>query len=94
MALLTLIVFGRGSATAGLVLGTWPRFPVLLVGWRLGLKPAALLILAAAVIVFIFSLHPVLETIWQNLGFLNLLLLGVMVASLQCRAWRRLRPSC
>ena len=39
--------------------------------------------LAAAVV--IFSLHPVPETIWQNLGFLNLLLMGVMLASLQCR---------
>ena len=41
-ALFVLIVFGRGSATAGLVLGTWLPLPVLLVGWRLGTKAAAL----------------------------------------------------
>jgi uncharacterized protein YybS (DUF2232 family) len=33
----------------------------------------------------IFSLHPALETIWHNLGFFNLLIMGVMLATLQCR---------
>ena len=28
---------------------------------------------------------PSLDTFWQNLGFLNLLLMGVVLASLQCR---------
>ena len=39
--------------------------------------------LAAAAV--IFCLHPVPETIWQNLGFLNLLLMGVMLGIVQCR---------
>jgi uncharacterized protein YybS (DUF2232 family) len=57
--------------------------PVLIIGWRSGELAAGALAVAGAVV--IFSLHPALETIWQNLGFLNLLLMGVMLASLQCR---------
>jgi uncharacterized protein YybS (DUF2232 family) len=45
----------------------------------------AALTVALAAVAVIFCLHPVLETIWQNLGFLNLLLMGVLLAGLQCR---------
>jgi uncharacterized protein YybS (DUF2232 family) len=66
-----------------LVAGVLAPLPVLVIGWRSGELAAGALAVAGAVV--IFSLHPAAETIWQNLGFLNLLLMGVMVASLQCR---------
>jgi hypothetical protein len=68
---------------AYLLVGVLAPLPVLVTGWRSG-EMAALGVALAAVAV-IFCLHPALETIWQNLGFLNLLVMGVMVASLQCR---------
>lgn len=66
-----------------LVAGVLAPLPVLIIGWRSGELAALALAVAGAVV--IFSLYPALETIWQNLGFLNLLLMGVMLASLQCR---------
>jgi uncharacterized protein YybS (DUF2232 family) len=65
------------------VAGILAPLPVLIIGWRSGELAAVAVALAGAAI--ICCLHPALETIWQNLGFLNLLLMGVMVASLQCR---------
>ncbi len=66
-----------------LVVGVLAPLPVLVIGWRSGELAAGAVALAGVAI--IFCLHPALETIWQNLGFLNLLLMGVMLASLQCR---------
>jgi len=68
---------------AYLLVGVLAPLPVLLAGWRSGELVALMVALAAAAV--IFCLHPVLETVWQNLGFLNLLLMGVLLASLQCR---------
>ncbi len=68
---------------AYLLVGVLAPLPVLVTGWRFGELAALAMALAAAAA--IFCLHPVLETIWQNLGFLNLLLMGVMLASLQGR---------
>jgi len=45
----------------------------------------AALALALAAAVLIFCLHPTLDTFWQNLGFLNLLAMGVVLTSLQLR---------
>jgi hypothetical protein len=66
-----------------MVAGVLAPLPILIIGWRSGELAAGALALASAVV--IFSLHPAAETIWQNLGFFNLLLMGVMLASLQCR---------
>jgi hypothetical protein len=66
-----------------LVAGVLAPLPVLIIAWRSGQLAAGALALAGAVV--IFSLHPAAETIWQNLGFLNLLLMGVMLGILQCR---------
>lgn len=66
-----------------LLAGALAPLPVLVIGWRSG--ELAALAVALAIVVVIFCLHPVLDTIWQNLGFLNLLLMGVMLSSLQCR---------
>jgi uncharacterized protein YybS (DUF2232 family) len=66
-----------------LVAGVLAPLPVLIIGWRSGELAALAVALAGAAV--IFSLNPAAETIWQNLGFLNLLLMGVMLASLQCR---------
>lgn len=68
---------------AYLLVGVLAPLPVLVTGWRLG--EVAALGLALAVAAVIFCLHPVPDTLWQNLGFLNLLLMGVLVNSLQCR---------
>jgi uncharacterized protein YybS (DUF2232 family) len=66
-----------------LVVGVLAPLPVLVIAWRSGELAALALALAGAAV--IFCLHPVAETIWQNLGFLNLLLMGVMLGILQCR---------
>ena len=68
---------------AYLLVGVLAPLPVLVAGWRSGELAALTVALAAAAV--IFCLNPVLETVWQNLGFLNLLLMGVLLASLQCR---------
>jgi uncharacterized protein YybS (DUF2232 family) len=68
---------------AYLMVGVLAPLPVLLTGWRLG--EVAALGLALAVATLIFALHPVPNTLWQNLGFLNLLLMGVLLTSLQYR---------
>jgi hypothetical protein len=63
--------------------GVLTPLPVLVAGWRSG--ELAALSVALAAVVAIFCLHPAMETIWQNLGFVNLLLMGVMLATLQGR---------
>ena len=63
--------------------GVLAPLPVLIIAWRSGQLAAGALALAGAVV--LFSLHPALETLWQNLGFLNLLVMGVMLGVLQCR---------
>ncbi len=68
---------------AYLLVGVLAPLPVLVAGWRSGELAALTVALAAAAV--IFCLHPVLETVWQNLGFFNLLLMGVMLSSLQYR---------
>ncbi len=57
--------------------------PVLLTGWRLKDKGALALVLAG--IAFMLALRPGLETLWQNLGFLSLLLMGLLLSVLQNR---------
>ena len=73
----------RVNPLAYLMVGALAPLPVLVTAWRSGELAALAVALAGAAA--IFFLHPGLETIWQNLGFLNLLLMGVMLASLQCR---------
>jgi uncharacterized protein YybS (DUF2232 family) len=68
---------------AYLLVGVLAPLPVLVAGWRSGELAALTVALVAAAA--IFCLHPVLETVWQNLGFFNLLLMGVLLAGLQCR---------
>ena len=82
-ALLIGFLGAQVNPLAYLLVGVLAPLPVLVTGWRFGELAAGALALAAAAA--IFCLHPVAETIWQNLGFLNLLLMGVMLASLQCR---------
>jgi hypothetical protein len=82
-ALLVGCLGAQVNPLAYVLVGVLAPLPVLLVGWRSG--GLAALSLALAAVAVIISLHPALETIWQNLGFLNLLLMGVMVAGLQSR---------
>ena len=82
-ALLVGFLGAQVNPLAFLLVGVLAPLPVLVTGWRSGELAAGALALAA--VAAIFCLHPGLETIWQNLGFLNLLLMGVMLASLQCR---------
>jgi hypothetical protein len=86
LCLVALLVGFLGAQVNPLVylaVGILAPLPVLIIGWRSGELAAVAVALAGAAI--IFSLHPALETIWQNLGFLNLLLMGVLLAILQCR---------
>jgi uncharacterized protein YybS (DUF2232 family) len=71
------------SPLAYMLVGVLTPLPILLVGWRSGEWAALSVALAAAVV--IFSLNPALDTFWQNLGFLNLLAMGVLLAGLQSR---------
>jgi uncharacterized protein YybS (DUF2232 family) len=73
----------RVSPLAYLLAGVLTPLPVLVTGWRSG--EMAALGLALAMVVVIFCLHPTLDTFWHDLGFLNLLLMGVLLASLQYR---------
>jgi hypothetical protein len=82
-ALLIGFLGAQVNPLAYLLVGVLAPLPVLITGWRSG--EVAALAVALAVAAVIFCLHPVLETIWQNLGFFNLLLMGVMLSSLQCR---------
>jgi len=68
---------------AYLLAGVLTPLPVLVIGWRSGELAALAVALTAAAA--IFCLHPVPDTIWQNLGFINLLVMGVMLSSLQGR---------
>jgi uncharacterized protein YybS (DUF2232 family) len=82
-ALLIGFLGAQVNPLAYLLAGVLAPLPVLISAWRSGELAAGALALAAAAV--IFCLHPALETIWQNLGFLNLLLMGVMLGILQCR---------
>ncbi|MCL4501349.1 MAG: YybS family protein [Deltaproteobacteria bacterium] len=57
--------------------------PVLLTGWRLNDKGALGLVLAG--IAFMVALNPGLATLWHNLGFLSLLLMGLLLSVFQNR---------
>ena len=71
------------SPLAYLLVGVLTPLPVLVTGRRSGAMAA--LAVALVVAVLIFSLNPALDAFWQNLGFLNLLAMGVVIASLQSR---------
>ena len=82
-ALLAGFVGAQANPLVFLLVGVLTPLPVLVTGWRLGELAALALALATAVL--IFCVHPTLDTFWQNLGFLNLLAMGVVLASLQGR---------
>jgi uncharacterized protein YybS (DUF2232 family) len=74
------------SPVAYMVAGVLTPLPVLVTGRRTGAFAAVGVALTVAVV--IFSLHPALETFWKNLGFLNLLAMGVLLSVLQDRGMR------
>jgi uncharacterized protein YybS (DUF2232 family) len=71
------------SPLAYLLVGVLAPLPLLITGRRSG--ELAALGLALAVMAFIFSLQPTVHAFWQNLGFLNLLAMGVVLTTLQGR---------
>jgi uncharacterized protein YybS (DUF2232 family) len=83
VALLIIFLGARVNPLAYMLAGILTPLPVLVTGWRSG--ELAALAVALTTAAAIFCLHPVLDTLWQNLGFLNLLVMGVMLSSLQCR---------
>ena len=85
VALLALILFGRVSPTASLFLGTWLPLPLLLVGWRLGTREAALLVAAGVAVVF--ALNPGVAVFQDNLGLWLILLLGLILTVCHHRGW-------
>jgi uncharacterized protein YybS (DUF2232 family) len=82
-ALLLGFLGAQVNSLAYLMVGVLAPLPVLVTAWRSGELAAGALALTATAV--IFSLHPAPETIWQNLGFFNLLVMGVMLGILQCR---------
>jgi uncharacterized protein YybS (DUF2232 family) len=66
-----------------LLAGILTPLPVLLAGMHLGDRRA--LVLALAGVAFILALKPGLEALWQNLGFLSLLLMGLLLSLMQHR---------
>jgi uncharacterized protein YybS (DUF2232 family) len=82
-ALLLLYFGGQVNPVVYLVAGVLAPLPVILAGWRLGWGAAVLLALAAALCVFF--LKPGLPVILDNLGFGNLLLMGVLIGCLRSR---------
>lgn len=84
LSVLLLIFIGARLHPLGYLLaGILAPLPVLLVGGRLGDRGALVLALAGAI--FVLALKPDLEGLWQNLGFLSLLLMGVLLVALQQR---------
>jgi len=81
---LLLIFTGAQLSPVGYLLaGILAPLPVLLAGGRLGDRAA--LVLALAGVAFILALKPGLETLWQNAGFLSLLLMGLLLSVMQHR---------
>lgn len=66
-----------------LLAGILAPLPVLLAGTHLGDRRALLLALAG--VAFILALKPGLDALWQNLGFLSLLLMGLLLSLMQHR---------
>jgi hypothetical protein len=71
------------SPLAYMLVGVLAPLPVLIAGRRAGELGA--LMVALTTLVVIFSLHPSPDTFWQNLGFLNLLAMGVLLCVFQSR---------
>jgi uncharacterized protein YybS (DUF2232 family) len=68
-----------------LLAGVLMPLPVVLAGWRFGVRAA--LPLALAAILLLFALKPGWAFFTENLGFLELLCMGVLLGCLQCRGW-------
>ncbi len=84
LAVLLLLFFGgQKNPLISLLAGVLTPLPVLLAGWRLGDR-AALLLAVCATLAVVAS-HPGLPVILANLGFLELLLMGVLLSGLQYR---------
>jgi hypothetical protein len=79
-----LIFIGAQLSPVGYLLaGILAPLPVLVAGRCLGDRAA--LVLALAGTGFILALNPGLETLWQNSGFLSLLLMGLLLSVMQHR---------
>lgn len=82
-ALLVFFFGGQKNPLVSLLAGVLAPLPVLLAGWRLGDRAALVLALAAALA--IFAAQPSLTSALANLGFMELLLMGVLISGLQYR---------
>jgi len=83
VALVLLFLGGSLHPIAYLALGIWLPTPLLLVGWRLGLRPAISLAVAAAV--FMFLANPRASFLFEHLGAGELLLMGLILHFLRER---------
>lgn len=82
-ALLVGFIGAQVNPLAYLLVGILTPLPVLVAGRRLGAWAALGLALAAVVV--LFAPNPVPVALWHNLGFLNLLAMGVLLVALQAR---------
>ena len=85
VGLLALILLGRLTPVASLLLSTWLPLPLLLVGWRLGTAEAILLALSGAL--FFFALNPEMPIFQEGLGVWLLLCMGLILTFCQHRNW-------
>jgi hypothetical protein len=85
VALVALILVGRTSALATLLLGTWVPLPLLIVGWRQGTGSAVLLAVVGALVVL--ALNPGVIAFQEDLGLWLLLLLGLILTVGRQRGW-------
>ncbi len=81
--LLLIFTAAHLSPIGALLAAILAPLPVLLAGSRLEDKWALALVLAG--IAAMLALKPGLDTLWQNLGFLSLLLMGLLLSALQNR---------
>jgi hypothetical protein len=82
-SLLLLFMGASLNPLAYFLAGVLTPLPVLLTGRESGERAALVLVLVVAA--FLFALQPSLTGLWHNLGFLNLLLMGFLLVSLQER---------
>jgi hypothetical protein len=84
-ALVLLFVLGFPHPLAYLALGIWLPLPIILVGWRLGSRWAALLTLTAAA--GLVAVNPSLSLFRESLGAGQLLLMGLILTLGRNRGW-------
>jgi hypothetical protein len=76
----------RAIPLSGVLLGPWVPLPILLAGWRLGVRSAVILV--AVSLCLVLSLNPPGESLWGGLqDSWELLAVGLILSLLHHRGW-------